>query len=585
MKKTISRNIAIVSAIFMLTFSVMLITNYFQVSCTNTAHPELIENLKQANEELGNNPQLQEQIRELDLMARRAYFVSLYRLKTGAAILLFMAMVFVVSLRLYFANSKNIPNKEVDPIDDWMIKSKARKWMVLAAGGVVVGGFVFALLSSPYIKSFEEGKETSLEDVLVETIDIEEVVVDKVIIDEIAIDKAPEESPVAVAVEVPKTTHSGFRGNNSLGISAAKNMPTSWNLSTGTNILWKVNIPRKGHNSPVIHGNKLFFSGADDDARELFCYELSSGKELWRTAAKNISGSPSKMPDVIDDTGLAAPTVATNGKQVCAIFSTGDVICADMEGKQLWAKNIGVPDIHYGYASSLLIYNNLLIIQYDTQNKPRVIALDVATGNQRWEKERPEKSPSWSSPILAPVNNKPQLILIGNPGISSYNPDTGAPYWRVACLSGEPAPGAAYVNGIVFGAAEYATMVAINALDGSILWKNSDILPEIASPVACNDFVFIATTYGVVATFEAQTGKLIKTMEFSTEFDSSPIVADGKIYLICTDGKVFIFSAKGDFTLLNSFETGEKTFATPAFTDKKIVVKSEKVIYCVGEKD
>ena len=124
-------------------------------------------------------------------------------------------------------------------------------------------------------------------------------------------------------------------------------------------------------------------------------------------------------------------------------------------------------------------------------------------------------------------------------------------------------------------------MVAINASDGSLLWKNNEFLPEIASPVAFNNFVFIATTYGVVATFDAQTGALIKSMELYNEFNSSPIIAEGKIYLIDTDGKVFIFSAESDFTLINSFETGEKTFATPAFTDKKIVIKGEEYIYCV----
>jgi outer membrane protein assembly factor BamB len=183
---------------------------------------------------------------------------------------------------------------------------------------------------------------------------------------------------------------------------------------------------------------------------------------------------------------------------------------------------------------------------------------------------------------MANLNNNPQLILIGNPGVTSYNPNNGEQNWRVACMSGEPAPGAAYSNGIVFVATEYATMTAINAADGSVLWKNNEFLPEIASPVATRDFVFVATTYGVVASFDAQTGEVIKSMETGADFNASPIIAEGKIYLICTEGKVFIFSAKSEFSLINSFETKEKTFATPAFTDKKIVIKTEEHIYCVA---
>ena len=584
MKKSISRNIAIVSAIFIVAFSLMLIINYFQVSSSNTIQSEMIEKLKQANEEYSDNTQLQEQIRELDLLARKAYFINLNRLKTGIAILLVAVIVFVVSLRIYFAKSKDVPDKKIDPVDDWFIKSKSRKYIVWITGGIALGGIIFAVLTSPYLKNLSVEKTIPKEEISVSSSsvsDLEQETQTTRQIDPASEIAAAATVAVVDTVEISKVTHNGFRGNNSLGISSAKNIPTSWDLASGKNILWKVKVPRQGFNSPVINGNKIFFSGADEEARELFCYELSSGKELWKLAAKNIPGSPDKAPKTTEDTKLAASSVATNGKQVCAIFATGDVICADVEGKQLWVKNIGVPENHYGYASSLLIYGNLLIIQYDNQNSPRVMALDLATGNQRWAKERPERNPSWSSPILATVNKSPQLILIGNPGVTSYNPNTGEQNWRVVAMSGEPAPSPAYANGIVFVATEYATMAAINAADGSVLWKNNEFLPEISSPVATKDFVFVATSYGVVASFDTQTGEMIKMMECNTEFNSSPIIVDGKIYLICTDGKVFIFSAKGDFSLINSFGTGEKTFATPAFTDKKIIIKTEKSVYCV----
>ena len=592
MQRQISRNIAIVSAIFIIAFSTMLITNYFQVSGSDTVQSELIENLKQANEENSNNPQLQEQIRELDLLARKAYFISLSRLKVGVAILLVMVVVFVVSLRIYFAKSKDIPEKDIDPIDDWIIKSKTRKYVLWIAGCLTVGGVVFALFTSPYLKTennnndeitteanYEEFTDEFAEDIsesAEETVDSISETIEQA-------DTTTLQAKVDT-IEISKVTHNGFRGNNSLGISSAKNVPTSWNLTSGKNILWKIETPRKGHNSPVINGNKVFFSGADDEARELYCYELNSGKELWKLTVKNVAGSPSQVPETTDDTGLAASTVVTNGKQVCAIFATGDVVCADMDGKQLWAKNVGVPDNPYGYASSLLIFGNSLIIQYDNQNAKKVISLDLANGNQRWSKDRQERNPSWSSPIIANVNNKPQLILTGNPGVTSYNPNNGEQNWRVECMSGEPAPSPAYANGIVFATTEYATLIAINAEDGSTLWKTEEFLPEISSPVATKDFVLVATTYGVVASFNTQTGELIKSMELNTNFNASPIIVEGKIYLICHDGKVFILSAKGDFSLITSFETGEQTFATPAFTDKKIVIRTEKSIYCVENK-
>lgn len=576
MKKAILRNIAIVSAIFIVTFSIMLITNYFQVRGITPLQTEVVETLKQLNDENNNNPALQEQIRQLDLLARKAYFVQLDHLMAGVYILLGMLVIFIVSARLYFAHDKNIPVKEIDPVDEWIDKTRARKYVAWVASGLAAVTLVFVLLTSPYLTTTGATPKAEKGATAANPQDTELLAEAPAIQDEVAdtLQTAAEEAPAS------KVTHNGFRGNNSNGISSAKGVPVKWDLKSGTHIAWKQHIPREGFNSPVINGNRVFFSGADKQARELYCYDLNTGKKLWSLAAVNIQGSPKQMPKTTKDTGLAASSVATNGKQVCAIFATGDIICADMEGKQLWAKNLGAPSNHYGYASSLLVFGNLVIVQYDNQNSPKVVALDMATGAERWSKSRPEKI-TWSSPMIANVNNKPQLILMGNPAITAYDPNNGKQLWRVECLSGEVGSSASSANGIVFGASEYAKLIAINAADGSVLWESNDYLPEVSSPVATKDNLFLATSYGVVASFDTKTGQTGKVHELNTEFYSSPVIAEGKLYLFSNDGKMFIFSADKEFRLLDSFETGEHTFATPAFTDNKIVVRTDKSIYCV----
>jgi outer membrane protein assembly factor BamB len=547
-KKTIARNIAILSAVFVTIFSIMLITNYFQVKGSGTIQAEVIETMKQLNYEHADNPEIKEQIRQLDLLARKAYFISHDRLMAGVYILLGMLIILIVALRIFYAEVKNIPDKDIDPIDDWAIKTAARKHVKWIGGGLIAVALIFVFLTSPYLQSFTTNtdQQAALADAQHQSGYMEDGVNmefssgdsalsesdsgDVALSDDLS-DAASEsrENEAASGIVISNVTHNSFRGNNSLGTSSARNIPTSWNLASGNKILWRVPSPRPGHNSPVISGNKVFFSGADENAKELFCYELSTGTELWKLTVANIPGSPSGIPETHEDTGLAPSTVATNGTYVCAIFPSGDVVCADMDGRQLWARNIGVPDNHYGYASSLLMFGNSLLIQYDNRNVKRVMALDLATGNQRWAKERTERQPSWSSPVIANVNNTPQLILVGNPGVTSYNPSTGDQYWRVECMSGEPCTGAAYANGIVFVGSEYATLIAINAADGSVLWRNNEFLPEIASPVATRDFVFVATAYGVVASFNAQTGEIIKYMELNTSFDSSPIIVDVNI--------------------------------------------------------
>lgn len=628
MKKAVLRNIAIVSAIFIATFSIMLITNYFQVRGTTPLQTEVVETLKQLNDSNSNNPALQEQIRQLDLLARKAYFVRLDHLMNGVYILLGMLLIFIVCVRFYFAKDKDIPDKEIDPIDEWAIKTQARKYVVWVASGLAVIALVFVFMTSPYLRTktgetekagltanISGQEELPQEETSADPAGIETVSQDTGMPDEndgfsgtdettgtSEENEAAGSGPMstgdetaaaetsdtagATAAATPSApvasnvTHNAFRGNNSNGISTAKGVPVKWNLSDGTNIAWKKEIPRKGYNSPVINGNKVFFSGADEQVRELFCYDLNTGEQLWKLAATGIPGSPSQVPKTTEDTGLAASGVATNGKQVCAIFATGDIICADMDGNKLWAKNLGVPDNHYGYASSLLIFGNLVIVQYDNQNAPKVLALDITSGAERWSKSRTEKV-TWSSPVIAYVDNKPQLVLMGNPAITAYNPNNGEQLWRVECLTGEVGSSACSSNGMIFGASEYSKLIAINGTDGSVAWEGTDFLPEVSSPVATKNNLYLATSYGVVAAYDTQTGELRKEHELNTEFYSSPIIAEGKIYLFSNDGKMHIFSADNNFNLLNSFETGEKTFATPAFTDGKIVVRTENSIYCV----
>ncbi|KAA6300020.1 MAG: hypothetical protein EZS26_003843, partial [Candidatus Ordinivivax streblomastigis] len=311
MRRKIVRNIAIVSAIFIVTFSIMLITNYFQVKGVNPLQAEVIETLKQINDENANNVELQEQIRQLDLLARQAYFVRMDHLMTGVYILVAMLVVFIVSLHLYFSGEKDIPDKDIDPIDDWAIKTLARKYVNWVAGVLVIAALVFVVLTSPYLIMEKTDNQTepladatqseSYGDNEYETLPVEQE--DSAAVTTPADNNAEADKTVAEAEikkeeeeEIPKVTHNGFRGNNSNAISTAKSIPTEWNLKTGANIVWANKILRQGFNSPVINGNKVFISGADEEARELYCYNLKTGELLWTVSANNIPGSPAQMP-------------------------------------------------------------------------------------------------------------------------------------------------------------------------------------------------------------------------------------------------------------------------------------------------
>ncbi len=639
MKKIIARNIAIITAIFMMTLAIMLITNYFQAKDVSPLQTQVIETLKQLNDQNSGNPELQEQIRQLDLMARKAYFVNMDHLMRGVYLLLGMLVVFLISLKVYFAEYKDIPDKDIDPIDEWAMKTQARKYVGILATGIAAIALLFVVFSMPFMQATGNNKEPEAKEAIVQnnTEDPEEeylahsaisnenktekvendIAVKEEVVneksdkstDKITDIKEEEETPISkketivekteqedttpeekttpevveepiARVSIPKITSNAFRGNEANGHSKATNIPVKWDLQSGTNIAWKTAITLPGQSTPVINRNKIFITGGNSETRQLLCYDLNTGEQLWNVAATNIPGSPSEVPETTADTGLASSTAATNGKQVCAIFATGDVICTDMEGNLLWSKNIGVPENHYGYASSLLILKNQLFIQFDNTNIRQIISLNTQNGDEIWRKERDDKI-SWSSPSLAYVNNTPQLILMSDPSITAYNPVNGDQLWRVECMMGEVGASTCSYNGIIYGASEYAKLVAINGADGSVLWESMDYLPEASSPVATENNLYLATSYGVVASFDTKTGALKKEHETNAEFYSSPMLVEGKVYLFSNSGKVHIFSADDEFKLLDSFETGENTYATPAFTDGRMIVRTNQSIYCV----
>ncbi len=578
------RNISVVTTVFMLVLAVMLGVSYYQMQQVSPLETGVMETLKELNETNGDNELLGQQIRELDLLSRKAYFVKEGQLKVGLYLLLGMAAVLAVCLNLYFKETKNLPEKEFDPIDEWMIKSRARKYIAWAAVvALLVGiGFVgFQHVDFKGLLARSSGELGSASDTLAAQDSLNSQL--SAVNSQLSTDSVKGEEVDSAEVDdgMPelKIASRAFRGNNSSATSSARGIATSWNLSAKKNILWQSSIPKHGYNSPVITGRNVFITGADAKARELYCYDVWTGELKWTVKADGIAGSPGSMPKVNADTGLAASTVATNGEQVCAIFATGDVICADMEGKRLWAKNIGLPDNHYGYASSPVMYGNTLIIQYQNNSNAQILALNAKTGATVWSKKGNDKI-SWSSPIIATLGGKSALVVMGNPAITAYNPNNGAEMWRVECMSGEVGSSPASAGGVVFGASEYAKCVAIDGATGETLWEASDYLPECSSLAATKDLVFCATSYGMVCAYDTKTGEVKKEHDLTTPFYSSPVVVDGKVYLFSNSGKVYIFSAS-TFDLITAFETGEKTFATPAFTDGMMIVRTDKSLYCV----
>jgi len=169
--------------------------------------------------------------------------------------------------------------------------------------------------------------------------------------------------------------------------------------------------------------------------------------------------------------------------------------------------------------------------------------------------------------------------------VASYNPENGKELWKLECISGEVGPSVAYADGIVFSVNEYSKLTAIQVDDNpKILWEDTEYLSDVPSPVATEKFLFLATSYGTVVCYDAKTGNKYWFKEFGNTIYSSPILAEGKIYLMDSKGVMHIFKADKNFSIIGEPQLGEGSFCTPAFKDGKILIRGNKNLYCIGKK-
>jgi outer membrane protein assembly factor BamB len=389
----------------------------------------------------------------------------------------------------------------------------------------------------------------------------------------------------------PDEVWPGFRGPGGVGVGVTTNVPVKWNGGTGEGILWKKKVPLRGHNSPIAWGDRVFVSGADANERQVYCFDADSGDLLWRGGVETEAGKTSEPLDVMEDTGFAAPTCVTDGKRVCAIFANGDVGCLDYKGKQLWTRGLGVPESAYGYASSLAMYRNLVLIQYDQateeDEKSKMIALNVLSGETLWETKRPVGG-SWTSPIVGQIGGRDQLITCGNPWVIAYNPANGEELWRAECMGDDLAPSPIDANGLVFAVESNIKIVAIRPDGGGdvtkthIVWSAEDGIPDICSPVSDGELVFLLTSDGTLTCYRVKDGVKLWEQDLGTYFKASPTLVGNRLYVLSEKGVMIIAEFAEGYKEVARFELGEECHACPAFVRGRIYIRGLQNLYCIG---
>ncbi len=511
------------------------------------------------------NDALKEQIRQRDLVIRNAYFRKLARLEFGVYLLLggIVTLAAALKWRAWAQRPPHVPGTTEPTAERDACATLSTRWSIAVLGLLTLA--VAVLWASRSDVAFLDAVKKQIDEA-----------------------NAPPTfpPPEEVAKHWPR-----FRGPGGGGVSAYLDVPSAWNGATGAGILWKTEVPLTADNSPVVWGERVFLSGATKTRREVYCVDAKSGALRWTGKAEKIPGGKDGPEDIMEDTGYSAPTTATDGTRVYAMFANADVAAFDFDGARVWARNLGVPENHYGYSSSLLVYRHLLIVAFDQatpeDNKSKYLALDGRNGKTVWEAVRPV-SASWDTPIVITHKDVDQLITCSNPLVIAYVPATGTELWRAECLSGDVAPSPVYAGGLVFAVNTGAQLSAIKP-DGAgdvtkthIAWIGEDGLPDIVSPAATAEYVFLLTTDGLLTCYQVADGKKAWEHDIGLMFNASPGIVGNKLYLFSTKGVGIIIEIGPAFKEVGRNELGEAVHASPAFQAGRMYVRGKKNLYCIG---
>ena len=398
-----------------------------------------------------------------------------------------------------------------------------------------------------------------------------------------------------------------WRGPSGNGIvDPANQIPLTW--SETENVVWKAAVPGRGHSSPIIADGKIFLTTADaqQQTQSVLCFDQSSGKQRWAKVV-NQGGFPSQIHG---KNTHASPSVAVADDRILAVFNHHEAVhatCIDFDGNQIWQKKVGdyVPDNPFGYGSSPIESGGLFIVSNENKTDPAIVALDVETGDQRWRAERglPDGyktahgwTTSYSTPVVADIGGRQQMLISGINHIAAYDPKTGKELWK-SPASWDVACGTMVWDeqlNIVIASGGYPPKetLAVKA-DGSgeRVWTTPVKIYE-QSMVVVDGYVYGQAEKGIIHCWNAAAGTLQWKKRFEGPESASPVAIGEHIFFTSEKGNTLVIKANPEkFEKVGKNHLGDSTFASMAICTDRIytrVAKNEdgrlqEYLYCLGQ--
>jgi outer membrane protein assembly factor BamB len=416
-----------------------------------------------------------------------------------------------------------------------------------------------------------------------------------------------------------------FREPAGSGVMDNQPLPTSWDGIRGERVVWKTALPGVGHSSPVVSGDRVFLTTAissatrphynpksegtqpsDDESEhqwQVLSLDKNSGRILWSQTAHR--GVPKRKRHIKATQANATP--ATDSRIVVVSFGSEGLYAYDVNGKLLWKQDLGIldpgyagqPDLSWGFASSPIIYRDLVILQCDIQQNSFMVAFNIKDGSQAWRVARDE-IPAWSTPVVYEGKARTELVTSGSKYYRGYDPLSGKELWRLRDDTQVKVPSPVIHNDLFFlsggnprGRDFYAvranargdiSLTAEQESSPSVVWRKTRGSSYTPTPLVYNGLLYVLNDNGVLTAYDAVIGTQLYASRVGTTnstFSASPVAGRGHIYAASEDGEVYTIKAGPQYELVAVNEMGEALMATPAISDGMLLIRGQRHIFAV----
>ncbi len=378
-----------------------------------------------------------------------------------------------------------------------------------------------------------------------------------------------------------------FRGPDGQGGAGDIPLPTTWDKD-GRNIVWRTKLSGLGNSSPVIWGDHIFLTSSSAKGAERFVHAFHrvTGKPLWTRQV------PARDPEpgVRDKNGYASATPVTDGERVIAFLGSCGIVCYDFDGKLLWHYDALKIKTTHGTGSSPVLYKDLVILAQDQNQADSIfLALDKKTGKPVWNAKR-SKAMTWTTPTIARIGERDELLIAGAQTVRSYDPNTGTELWSLQGPTVEVVPMVVVGKDLLYSSSGrngptlgFRPGVKGDVTQTHLVWRAVRGGPHVPTPALYKGRLYTGNDTGIISALDAETGKLIYLERVDDRFSASPIVAGDLLYFAGETGITYVVRAGDALDIVARNDLGSPILASPAAVQGRLFIRTQYELVCIGK--